>query len=128
MKIGTAIARKVAKTEFARCALEERADLSMFTQKPGPRVIFGIFLMGFSYILGWPMVGLLGFIAFKTGKPLIAVIGGPATYGLSHLVFMAGAYCAGARYTIIFFRWATRMFLEKYLSGIQATAGFNEKN
>jgi hypothetical protein len=48
-------------------------------------------------------------------KPLIIIIGGPLTYGLSHLVFILGMYLAGAKYTKIFLRWAARVTMEKFL-------------
>ncbi|MBN2438286.1 MAG: hypothetical protein JXL20_06750 [Deltaproteobacteria bacterium] len=44
-------------------------------------------------------------------EPLVAIIGGPLTDGLSHLVFMAGMYLAWAKYSAIYMRWATRMLL-----------------
>jgi hypothetical protein len=54
-------------------------------------------------------------LAVYLQKPLVAIIGGPLTYGLSHLVFLAGMYLAGAEYTRIFLRWATRMAVEKFM-------------
>jgi hypothetical protein len=110
----TLLARIVSRTEFARKALEEKADLSTFREKPSARILFGIFLMGFSYIIGWPAVTFFGILSIYLGEPLIVIIGGPVIYGISHLVFLAGLYLAGARYTYIFFRWATRKFLGKY--------------
>ena len=109
------IARRVANTEFARKSLEEKADLSPFREKPSARILFGIFLMAFSYVIGWPAVALFGILSVYFSQPLIVIVGGPVIYGISHLVFMAGMYLAGARYTYIFLRWATRKFLEKYL-------------
>jgi len=103
-----------ARTEFARKAIEERADLGPFRESPSPRVIFGVFLMGFSYVIGWPAVAFFGVLSIWLREPLIVIIGGPVTYGISHLVFLAGLYCAGARYSYVFFRWATRRFVEKY--------------
>ena len=46
---------------------------------------------------------------------LLLVIGGPVLYGLSHLVFILGMYLAGAKYTKIFLRWATRVAVERWL-------------
>ncbi len=109
------IARGAARTEFARKALEEKADLSPFREKPSARILAGIFLMAFSYVIGWPAVALFGVLSIYFSQPLIVILGGPAIYGTSHLVFLAGMYLAGARYTYIFLRWATRRFLEKYL-------------
>jgi hypothetical protein len=107
------LARIVSRTEYARKALEEKADLAPFREKPSARILLGIFLMGFSYVIGWPAVTFFGILSIYLREPLIVIIGGPVIYGISHLVFLAGLYCAGARYTYIFFRWATRKFLER---------------
>jgi hypothetical protein len=116
------LARLVARTGFARKALEEEADLSPFREKPSARILFGIFLMGFSYVIGWPAVALFGILSIYLREPLIFIVGGPVIYGISHLVFLAGLYLAGARYTYIFFRWAIRKFLEKYLDHVPGDA------
>jgi len=116
------LARVVSRTEFARKALEEKADLSPFKEKPSARILFGIFLMGFSYVIGWPAVTFFGILSICLSEPLIVIIGGPVIYGISHLVFLAGLYLAGARYSYIFFRWATRKLLEKYLDHVPVDA------
>ncbi len=123
MSLLSFIARRTARTEFARKALEEKADLSPFREKPSARILFGIFLMAFSYVIGWPAVALFGVLSIYFNQPLIVILGGPAIYGTSHLVFLAGMYLAGARYTYIFLRWATRKFLEKYLDPAPGDAG-----
>lgn len=109
------LATKAAGTDFVRRAIAEKADLSAFKEKPTPRIISGVSLIGISYILGWPAVIGLGVVAAYLKKPLIAVIGGPLVYGFSHLVFLLGMYLAGARYSLIFFRWAARVAVEKML-------------
>jgi hypothetical protein len=76
-------------------------------------MIVGISAIGISYIIGWPAVGLLGVVSLHLREPLIVTIGGPMTYGLSHLVFIFGMYLAGAEYARVFFRWATRVAMEK---------------
>ena len=103
-------------------AIADRADLSAFKEKPTPRIIFGLFLIGLSYTIGWPAVSALGMLSVYYKEPLIVGIGGPLTYGLSHLVFIAGMYFAGAQYTKIFLRWATRMFMEKMMGRSEALA------
>ena len=108
--------QKIAATDFIRSSIEERADLSAFKQKPSPRVISGLFAIVVSFIIGWPAVAALGFLAVKLHKPWIVVVGGPLTYGLSHLVFLLGMYLCGAVYSLIFFRWLTRVSLEKLLA------------
>ncbi len=109
------IVNRIANTPYARKAVEEKADLSAFKQKPSARILLGVFLIGFSYIIGWPAVSALTGLAVYLQEPLVAVIGGPLTYGLSHLVFMAGMYLAGAKYSAIFLRWATRVAVEKFM-------------
>jgi uncharacterized membrane protein AbrB (regulator of aidB expression) len=113
MKTIRRIFNKLAETDYVRNAIEEQADLSAFKQHPTPRIILGTAAIAFSYVIGWPAVSLLGTLAVYFKKPLLVVIGGPLTYGLSHLVFLLGMYLAGARYTKIFMRWATRMAMEK---------------
>ena len=105
---------KIAKTRFVRSAVEEKADLSAFRERPTLRIILGVSAIGFSYIIGWPAVAFLGTLSIYFKEPLIVVIGGPVTYGLSHLVFLLGMYLAGAKYTRIFLRWAARVLVEKF--------------
>ena len=106
---------KIYQAPFVRKAIEDKADLSAFREKPSFRVLAGVFAIAFSYCLGWPMVGLMGIISLKTGNPWFTVIGGPAFYGLSHLVFMAGMVLSGAEYSLIFLRWLTRITMESLL-------------
>ena len=110
------IINKIAETRYVRSAIEDKADLSGFKKKPSVRVIVGISVIGFSYVIGWPAVGALGLLSIYLDQPLIVAIGGPLVYGLSHLVFILGMYLAGADYTKIFLRWATRVTVEKLTS------------
>ncbi len=112
------ILEKAAATRFVQKAIADKADLSPFKERPSPRAMAGIVAIGISYIIGWPAVALLGVISIHLEKPLIAIIGGPLTYGLSHLVFILGMYLAGADYTRIFFRWATRKTMEKLMGNL----------
>lgn len=107
---------KIAATGFVRSAIEEQADLAAFKEKPTPMVLAGVFAIGFSYIIGWPAVAALGILSVKLHNPWIAIIGGPLTYGLSHLVFLLGMYLSGAVYSMIFLRWLARVSMEKLLS------------
>ena len=109
------IIKKFAKTRYVRSAIEDKADLSAFKEKPSMRVVIGISTIAFSYIIGWPAVGALGALSIYLEKPLVVAIGGPLIYGLSHLVFLLGMYLAGADYTRIFLRWATRVAVEKLM-------------
>lgn len=107
---------KIAETGFVRSAIEERADLSAFKQKPTPMVLAGVLTIAVSFIIGWPAVAALGLLAAKLRQPWIAVIGCPLTYGLSHLVFLLGMYLSGAVYSMVFLRWLTRISMEKLLA------------
>ncbi len=106
---------KIAGTSFVRAAIEEQADLSAFNEKPSLEVITGILLIISSFLLGWPAVALIGVLAVKMDEPLVAVIGAPAVYGISHLVFLLGMYFSGAKYTLIFFRWFSRVTVQRLL-------------
>ncbi len=116
------IAERLARTEFARKAIAEKVDLSIFRERPSGRVIAGLFLIALSYLIGWPAVAFFGVLSIYFGQPLILVVGGPVIYGISHLVFIAGAYLAGVKYTYVILRWATRRVLERIL-GERAAAG-----
>jgi hypothetical protein len=106
---------KIGATDYVRSAIAEQADLSAFKEKPTPVVLAGVFAIGFSFILGWPAVAFTGILAIKFHNPWIAAVGGPLTYGFSHLVFMLGMYLSGAVYSLIFLRWLTRITMEKLL-------------
>ncbi len=106
---------RISRLTFVRQAIAEEADLSAFKEKPSFMVIAGVGLIGFSFLIGWPAVAALGVLAIHFGKPMIVVIGGPLTYGLSHLVFMLGMYISGGTYTVIFCRWLTRVAVERLL-------------
>lgn len=106
---------RISETEFVRSAIEDQADLSAFKDRPSMRIYMGLGFMALSYVIGWPAVGGLGFLAIHLDNPLIVVVGGPVVYGLSHLVFMLGMFMAGTRYAKVFMRWATRKAMEKLM-------------
>jgi hypothetical protein len=110
------VLERIAQTRFVQKAIAEQADLSAFKKKPTLRIVAGIFAICLSYIIGWPAVTALGTISICLKEPLIVAIGGPLTYGLSHLVFIFGMYLAGAEYSKIFMRWATRVAVEKLIA------------
>jgi hypothetical protein len=110
------IIKRICETGYVRSALKDKADLSAFKEKPSIRTILGVSAIGFSYIIGWPAISALGALAVYLNRPWLIVIGGPLLYGSSHLVFLLGMYLAGANYTKIFLRWATRMAVEKWMS------------
>ena len=115
MNIIKKIASGVAKTKFASRAINDSADLSAFKEKPTVQNYFGIFLMCCSYLIGWPTVALIGALSIYWHEPLLIIIGGPLLLVISHLVFLAGVYLAGGKYIMVFFRWATRVTLEKLM-------------
>ncbi len=113
---------KISKTDYVRSAIEEQADLSAFKEKPTPLVVAGIMAIVFSFIIGWPAVAACGILAVKLHNPWIAAIGGPLTYGLSHVVFLLGMYLSGAVYSLMFFRWLIRITMEPLLFCANLTA------
>jgi len=89
-------------------ALAEPADLDIFREKPSARFILGMGLVGFSYLMAWPFISVLGIVAFFLSWPALFLIGSPLAYGLSHLIFLAGLAIAGKdslRYIHTFNRW-----------------------
>jgi len=106
---------KFGATDYVRSAIKEQADLSAFSEKPTPIIFAGIFAIGLSFIIGWPAVAALGLLSAKMHNPWIVAVGGPATYILSHLVFLLGMYLSGAVYSLIFLRWLIRISMEKLL-------------
>jgi hypothetical protein len=114
-RIGRKIILSCAAIPFVRSAIAERADLTAFREKPSPVIIAGVLSIGLSFLLGWPAVAGLGILALKLQQPWIVVIGGPLTYGISHLVFLFGMYLSGALYSLIFCRWLVRVTMERAL-------------
>jgi hypothetical protein len=114
--IKTNILNRIADTDYVRSALNDKADLSAFKERPSIRIILGVSAILFSYIISWPAIGALGALSVYLNKPLLVVVGGPLLYGFSHLVFIFGMYLAGAKYSKIFLRWATRIAMEKLSS------------
>ena len=105
--------RRLLRIRFVREAVQEKADLALLRTRPTPRVWVGLGLVALSYLIGWPAVGVLALIAYHLHEPLVLAVGGPLTYGLSHLVFLAGSWLAGSRYGVTLLRWATRRVVEK---------------
>lgn len=117
MDLVKAVARRLARTDYARRAIAEGADLSRFREPLTARIVIGLGVIALSYILGWPAVAFFGILAMWLKEPLVAVIGGPLIYGFSHILFWVGVYIAGAEHTKALFMWATRRGLEKVLNG-----------
>jgi hypothetical protein len=99
---------RLAQTVFIRKALADEVTLDSLKQRPTPKFIIGISLVGISYIIGWPAVAFFTFLAVYLNMKLIALLG-PVSYIFSHLVFLAGAVLAGVNgiiYARTFKRWA----------------------
>lgn len=109
------LVQRLAATGYVRRAIDEQADLSAFRQRPSLRVVTGVGAILFSYVIGWPLIAVLGAASIHLNQPLVVAVGGPVAYGLSHLVFLLGMYLAGAEYSMIFLRWATRVAVIKLL-------------
>lgn len=105
--------QRLSRTAYVRSAIADTAGLECFKQKPTPRIIWGLVIIGISYIIGWPVVFLLGILSVSWEKPLLVAVGGPLAYGLSHLTFIVGAWLAGAEHAKAFFRWVTRVTMLK---------------
>lgn len=115
MSIISRLANGIAKSKFASKAIHDGADLSAFKEKPTAQNFIGVFLMCCSYLIGLPTVGLIGALSIYWHEPLLIIIGGPLLLAIAHLVFLVGVYLGGGKYIIAFFRWATRVTLEKLM-------------
>jgi len=108
MVVLTRFRQWLAQTRPIKRALAEPADLKIFKEKPPPRFILGMGLVGFSYLMAWPFITVLGVVALVLSWPTLFLIGSPLAYGLSHLVFLAGMAIAGKdsiKYIHAFNRW-----------------------
>ena len=111
------IAKYLAGKKYIREILANPVDLNEFKERPTPRLITGLILMGFSYVIGWPAVAALGVLAVWLKEPMIAIIGCPTTYGLSYVVFIVGAWLARApHYMGTLARYTIQSVLKKLLS------------
>ncbi len=109
------LANHIAKTKFAGRAIHDGADLSAFKKKPTVRNCIGIFLICSSWFIGLPAVGLIGALSIYWHEPLLIIIGGPFSMVMAYLVFFVGIYLGGSKYIMAFFRWATRVTLERLI-------------
>jgi hypothetical protein len=107
------IAKKIANIPYIRKAVEDGADLSAFREKLNARIYIGLFIIAWSYILGWPAVAFFGILSIYFREPLLFVVGGPLIYGFSHVLFWFGLYLAGSRYAVALMRWGVRKLFEK---------------
>jgi hypothetical protein len=118
-------ALSIAKKKFCREAIQNRADLKSISRKPSTKVIVGIILIAFSYVIGMPAVVAFGVVAAWLKEPLVAVVGGPLIYAISTIIFIVGIKLAGKKYFVDLLRWTVRVILEKILGAdvCQVTGG-----
>ena len=109
------IARHLVKTRFARQALKEDADLSVFKQKPSGRVLLGLICIAASYTFCWPLISALGVFTVYIGKPWIVVAATPVIWTIAHFLCMFGLYLAGMDHSIALFKWLVKLFLQRHL-------------
>ena len=113
----TLVVKKLAATAYVRRAVNERVTLEAFKARPTPKFLVGVGFVLFSYVLGWPMVGLFGFLAAYSQTPAL-LVAGPVFYGVSHLVFLFGMYLAGRdclKYFDLVLSWGLRKAVESTL-------------
>jgi hypothetical protein len=121
MPILNRLADRIAATKYGRNAMNEPVDLGYFRQRPSLRLIMGLLLLVLSYIICWPVIALLAFLAAYWRNPLIIVIGGPLAYGLSWGVFGLSMLLLGIHSYYgagVIGHYFTRQFLEKYSSKV----------
>jgi peptidoglycan/xylan/chitin deacetylase (PgdA/CDA1 family) len=111
------LARKLASTAYVRRAIEKQETLDACMTSPSPRFLFGMGMVLFSFILGWPMVALFGVLSAYSHAPALLLLGS-ACYGFSHLVWMFGMYLAGRnciKYADALVSWILRKAVERVL-------------
>ena len=111
------LARKLASSAYVRRAVEKKVTLDALKTSPSPKFFFGVGLVLFSYVLGWPMVGLFSVLSAYFQAPALLMLG-PAFYGFSHLVWMFGMYLAGRdciKYADVILSWSLRKAIERVL-------------
>jgi peptidoglycan/xylan/chitin deacetylase (PgdA/CDA1 family) len=108
------IGRKLISSAYIKRALEQEVSLDAFKTSPSPRFFVGLTVILFSYILGWPMVGLFSYLSVHFQAPVLLIFG-PAFYGFSYLVWIFGMYLAGrdcVKYGDTLLSWAIRRAVE----------------
>jgi hypothetical protein len=108
-------ARYFAQKKYCQSAIRERANLSVFQEKPTFSMAIGILMIAFSYVTGLPAVVFLAALAVWLDKPLIGIIGGPLIYGISTLLSIIGIKLAGWKHVKALCAWMTRVILERIL-------------
>jgi len=98
------------------------------------KVAMGICLMVLSYAIGWPGIAFFSWLSFHLKDPLWIAVGGPLIYGISHLIFLLGAYMVGERYAKSSWKWGKRLIFRMIhkdqqadLSNTDTTGHFSDK-
>jgi hypothetical protein len=113
----SSLARYLAGKKSVQRLMSQPADLSAFRERPTPRLILGLAIMALSFLMGWPAVAALSVVAVWMNQPLIFIIGGPLTYGLSYIVFLIGAWLSRTpHYLGILGRYLAYRILRKILA------------
>jgi peptidoglycan/xylan/chitin deacetylase (PgdA/CDA1 family) len=110
-------ARKLASSAYVRRAMEKQVTLDACRTSSSPRFFFGVGLVLFSFVLGWPMVALFGVLSAYSHAPVLLLLG-TAFYGFSHLVFLFGMFLAGPnciKYADVVLSWILRKAVERAL-------------
>jgi peptidoglycan/xylan/chitin deacetylase (PgdA/CDA1 family) len=112
------LVQKLASTAYVRRAIQKQGTPDAFKTRPSSKFLFGMGLVLFSFLLGWPMVGLFSFLSAYFHSPVLLLVG-PAFYAFSHLVWLFGMYLAGKdciKYIDRVIGWSLRKVVEKALN------------
>ncbi len=108
------IGQKLISSAYIKRALEQEVSFDAFKTSPSPKFFLGLAVISFSYILGWPMVGLFSYLSVYFQAPVLLIFG-PAFYGFSYLVWIFGMYLAGrdcVKYADTLLSWTIRRAVE----------------
>ncbi len=106
--------RMLISNAYVRRAVEKEVTLEPLKTSPSFRFFVGVGLILFSYVLGWPMVGLFSILSAYFQAPALLMLG-PAFYAFSHLVWIFGMVLAGRdciKYADIMLSWSLRKAVE----------------
>ncbi len=111
------LGQKLLSNAYVRRAVEKEVTLDAFKTSPSFRFFVGVGFILFSYVLGWPMVGLFSILSAYLQAPALLMLG-PAFYAFSHLVWIFGMVLAGrdcVKYVDTMLSWSLRKAVEKIL-------------
>lgn len=111
--------RKLAGTRLIRKVLNEPVDVELLKKRPSVRFFIGLGIIALSYLLAWPVIGLLGIIAVRRHKPGLFALGSPIAYGVSTLVFLLGVWLAG-KDALAYMRASGRLLMRRIFKDVSA--------